>query len=67
MKTVEDRLSAKPQKISEDCWYYEDKRGIDLIYEIRVNGKYIRTDSIIIPFGMIKRSMKCIQSARGND
>ena len=52
-------LSRKPQHITEHLWYYEEKRGILIVHEIRDNeGKYIRTDQITIPWRKLRNSLK---------
>ncbi len=52
-------LSLKPQNVSPSCWYYEEKKGINVVYEIRdKNGNYIRTDQFIIPWSKIFKSVE---------
>lgn len=50
-------LSLSPQDVTTDLWYYEEKRGINIVHQIKVNGVYVRTDQIIIPWEMIRTSL----------
>lgn len=54
------KLSLKPQTVSDSCWYYEERKGIQIIYEIRDKNTdaYIRTDQILIPWRKIIASVK---------
>ena len=54
---VED-LSNYPQNVTDEMWYYEERKGINVVYEIRHRGKYVRTDQILIPWGKVERSIK---------
>jgi len=53
------RLSRNPQEVTERLWYYEETGGLNIVHEI-VDGKgdYVRTDQIIIPWAMIRQSLK---------
>lgn len=51
-------ISRKPQNITKEVWYYEEKGHIELLHEIRVDGNYVRTDHIKIPKWRLKRSLK---------
>ena len=50
-------ISRNPQRINKLAWYYENKRGIEICYQIFINDKYLRTDSIRIPFHKLNRSL----------
>ena len=52
------KLSLQPQEITKTMWYYEEKKGIKVIYEIYVNGVYNRTDQFVIPWKKICASVK---------
>jgi hypothetical protein len=52
------KLSRNSQRITNECWYYERWGGILLIYEVRINGQYIRTDHIKIPWRKLRTSLK---------
>lgn len=52
------KLSREPQTITDGCWYYEDRGGIDLVYEIRDGEEYLRTDHIKIPWRKLRVSLK---------
>lgn len=45
--------------ISEHLWYYEEKKGITIVYEIhdRETGKYMRTDQFMIPWKKLLESV----------
>lgn len=45
---IQKGYTNKPQNIDKNNWYYEDKRGVELIHEIWIAGQYIRTDNILI-------------------
>ena len=52
-------LNLNPQHISERLWYYEEKKGINLIIEIcDESGRLIRTDNVVIPWNKIRKSLK---------
>lgn len=47
-----------PQSINKKAWYYEDKSGIEIYYEVRtLKGEYLYTDHFKIPRRKIKRSL----------
>lgn len=58
-------LSDYRQKINEHVWYYEDTRGIDIIREIYVGGKYVRFDHIKIPWHKLRKSLKRKEQVKG--
>jgi len=53
------RFSLNPQEVTKRLWYYEETGGLNIVHEI-IDGKedYIRTDQIIIPWAMIRQSLK---------
>ena len=52
-------LSRKPQDLKEDWWYYEVPKGIEIYHEIKtISEGYIKTDSILIPWDKIRKSLK---------
>jgi hypothetical protein len=52
-------LSNKPQTIDESSWYYEEKKGIEIVHEIKnKDGSYLRTDFILIPWRKLKESLR---------
>ncbi len=53
------KLSLNPQRINDHNWYYEARGGIAVIHEVRDLMTYalIRTDTIIIPWKKLKRSL----------
>jgi hypothetical protein len=52
-------LSPNPQSLSnEDAWYFEKKGGIEFLHQIRdARRNYLRTDHIMIPWWMIRKSL----------
>lgn len=58
-------ISSYPQQINDTCWYYEDKKGIILVHEIRINGVYERTDQIKIPRYKLIKSLKRMEKHYG--
>ncbi len=55
---VTPHLSLNPQHINEGAWYYEEEKGIEIVYEIVNNGQRLRTDHILIPWKTIVNSVK---------
>ena len=53
MKINYDDLRLESYKIDDKSWYYEDKKGIEIIYH-EEDGKYIH---ITIPWYKLKRSL----------
>lgn len=53
-----DKLSRKPQNLRPGAWYYEEFGGIDVIYEIYMNGKFDRMGMIRIPWRKLRASLK---------
>lgn len=53
-------LSRDPQDVTPQLWYYEEKRGLLIVHEIRdaKTDAFIRTDQTLIPWRMIKASVK---------
>ena len=47
-----------PYDINEDVWYYEEKKGLILVHQIRnKNGDYICTAQIDLPWRKIEASL----------
>lgn len=51
-------LSRNPQHVTDELWYYEEKKRINIVHEIRVNERFVRTDLIMIPWKKIRTSLK---------
>jgi hypothetical protein len=52
-------LSFSPQKLNDEWWYYEEKKGIEIIHPIWSEDRiYIGTHSVIIPWRKIEMSLK---------
>ena len=52
------KFRADPMNVSEHLWYYEEKKGINIVYEILdENGKYMRTDQFMIPWKKLLESV----------
>lgn len=41
----------------DEAWWYEDKAGIDVIHEIRVDGQCVRTDMLHIPWDRLRAAV----------
>jgi hypothetical protein len=53
--------SNEPQTVDKLTWYYENKRSISVIREIRdIDGTYHRTEVFNIPIKMLQKSIKRI-------
>jgi hypothetical protein len=63
---VRKPLSRYPQKTrSKHAWYYEENYGIDVIHEVYgLDGRYIQTEHIAIPFRTLKQSIDRIEKHR---
>ena len=59
-KSYIPKVSLKPINLSKYVWLYVDKRGIDIIHEIRrgVKEEYVRTDSIRITYKKFLKEIK---------
>ncbi len=42
--------SLNPQDIDGETWFYDSRRGLLVVREVRDNGVYIRTDQFTIPW-----------------
>ena len=51
--------SNKPQKVSPHIWYYEETKGIVVVYPVRDNDhNYLRTDQFTISWQKLRNSIK---------
>lgn len=58
-------VTSEPQTVTKHLWYYEEPRGLLMVYEIRdATGGYIRSDQILIPWRKVLASVKRFQSTR---
>jgi hypothetical protein len=44
-------------------WWYGLKGGIDVIHEVRIDGKYIRTDALFIPLRKLRKYLQQLGEA----
>jgi len=52
-------LRQKPIDVNENCWYYEEKAGVCIVYQIYDSkGNYVRTDQFYIPWKKLLESVK---------
>jgi hypothetical protein len=51
-------MSNEPQKIDEQNWYYEERRGVCLVHEVWIEGRHVRTDQVYIPWRLLRATMK---------
>ena len=55
-------LSLEAQDINHENWYYEEREGIRVVHEVRSTlapiSAVIRTDEILIPWRMLRRSLQ---------
>lgn len=48
-----------PQHIDAETWFYEDRKGLLIVHEIRLDdGSYVRTDQFVIPWRMVTAASK---------
>lgn len=53
------KLSLDPQHINENNWYYETKKGIEIIHQMRnIHGNMICNEIFTIPWKKIENSLK---------
>lgn len=54
------RLSLDPQSIDDANWYYEERKGLTLVHEVRnaTSGTLIRTDTVTIPWAMLAATFR---------
>ena len=52
-------LRLEPMKIDDDNWYYEEKKGICVVHQVK-DGKreYLKTDQFYIPWKRLLESVK---------
>ena len=51
-------FSRYPQRVTDEVWYYERTKGIEISYEIYDdNDGYTRTRHVTIPWKMVRRSL----------
>ncbi len=52
------KFRGEPVNINDHLWYYEEKKGITVVYEILdKNENYIRTDQFMIPWKKLLESV----------
>ena len=52
-------LPREPRDIIKNiCWFYVEKKGLNIVIEIRKNGQYITTKQIIFPYHKIEKAVK---------
>ena len=48
-----------PQTIDAESWFYEDRKGLLIVHEIRTDtGQYVRTDQFTIPWRFVTAAAK---------
>ena len=53
------RISLDPNHINQDAWYYEGKRGIEVVRQVRDgNGDYLATSVTMVSWEKIRKSMR---------
>jgi len=56
-----------PHPLTRDAWYYDDKKGFVIIYELRLeNGVYLRTVQFTIPWKQVLKSVDNIIRLRAS-
>ena len=51
-------LSRKPHNTADDsCWWYDEPSGILIVKSINVEGKFVRTDQVVIPWRSIRAAL----------
>lgn len=51
-------LRREPMNIDAENWFYEEKRGIRFVHEVRTANAYIRTDQILIPWKALEQAVE---------
>lgn len=53
------RISLGPHHINQDAWYYESKRGIEVVRQVRDgDGNYLATSITMVSWRKIRASMR---------
>ena len=53
------RISLDPNHINQDTWYYEGKRGIEVVNRVQDgDGNYLATSTAMVPWKKIRASMR---------
>lgn len=47
-----------PQHIDDETWFYEDRKGLLIVHEIRTAGSYVRTDQFMIPWQKLTAAVR---------
>jgi hypothetical protein len=48
-----------PHIVTEDLWFYENPKGLNIVHDIRLeSGQYVRTDQIIIPWRQVVAAVR---------
>lgn len=47
-----------PHNIDDVTWFYDDGKGILIVYEIWTTDGYLRTDQFVIPWWMVTAAAK---------
>lgn len=50
--------SLEPQKVDDETWFYDDRRGLLVVHEFRgPHNEYLRTDQFIIPWEKVRAAL----------
>lgn len=50
---IPKKMKLEPTVIDGENWFYDEKRGIRFVHEVRNGREYIRTDQILIPWRIV--------------
>jgi hypothetical protein len=50
--------SLEPQGVDDDTWYYEDKRGIDVVHRVKFPNGTTEIIRLVIPWRKLEATMK---------
>lgn len=50
-------MTNKPQNVTDNCWYYEEPHGIDVVIWTQYGDGRRLSTSVTIPWAMLRRSL----------
>ena len=63
-QTLSKYLRKNPVSINEHAWFYHEGSGLTFVHEIMVNGEFIRTDQIEIPWKKVISAVNDYNNAK---
>ncbi len=51
-------ITLAPQNVDRHTWYYEERKGLLVVREVRGKDGYVCTEQFVIPWKMVAASVK---------